>query len=257
MLYYRHTPAAPLSDFIELLWLYEKAAPSHDSERVLPTGTVELVINLGDRASDGFDALIAGPHSRFFVLDTSRPISVIGAHFRPGGAFPFLALPLHELRNQHVALDALRGAHVAELRERLLAAQGPEARLVLLERLLTSWLRDSRARHPVVGHALAAFEGASRRIGDVVEETGVSSRRFIRLFSDEVGLTPKSFCRVRRFQRTVTRLQGVRTVDWADIALACGYCDQAHMIHDFRDFSGLSPSSYLSRRVEHMNHVPQ
>ena len=190
MLYRRHTPSAPLSDFIELLWLYEKPVPSHDSERVLPTGTVELVINLGDRASDGFDALVAGPHSRFFVLDTSRPISVMGAHFRPGGAFPFLALPLDELRNQHVALDALWGARAAELRERLLAARGPEARLLLLERLLTSWLRDPRAGHPVVGPALAAFEGASRRIGDVVEETGVSSRRFIRLFGDEVGLTP-------------------------------------------------------------------
>ena len=149
------------------------------------------------------------------------------------------------------------GARAAELRDRLVAARRPKARLLLLERLLTSWLRDPRAGHPVVGHALAAFEGASRRIGDVVEETGISSRRFIRLFSDEVGLTPKSFCRVRRFQRTVARLQSARTVDWADIALACGYCDQAHMIHDFRDFSGLSPTRYLSRHVEHMNHVPQ
>jgi AraC-like DNA-binding protein len=255
MLYRRHTLVPPLSHFVELLWLFE-AAPSHSRERVLPTGTVELVINLGD-SSDGFDAVVAGPHSRFFVLDTSRPVSVIGAHFRPGGAFPFLKLPLDELRNQHVALDALWGARATELRERLLAAQGPEARLLLLERLLGSWLHGARAGHSVVGHALAAFERGPRRIGGVVEGTGLSSRRFIRLFSDEVGLTPKSFCRVRRFQRTVTRLHGLRAVDWAETALACGYYDQAHMIHDFRDFSGLSPASYLSRRVEHMNHVPQ
>ena len=128
---------------------------------------------------------------------------------------------------------------------------------MLLERLLNSWLRGPRTGHPVVGHALSAFKGGSRRIGDVVAETGLSSRRFIRLFSDEVGLTPKSFCRVRRFQRTVARLHGLRAVDWAETALACGYYDQAHMIHDFRDFSGLSPASYLSCRVEHMNHVPQ
>jgi AraC-like DNA-binding protein len=256
MLYRRHTPAPPLSDFVELLWLFE-VAPSHTQERVLPTGTVELVINLGDRASVGFDALVAGPHTRYFVLDTSQPISIIGAHFRPGGAFPFLALPLDELRNQHVLLDVLLGARAGELRERLLAVQCPEARLWLLERILGAWLRDGRAGHAMVGHALAAFEGGARRIGEVVEEIGFSSRRFIRLFSDEVGLTPKSFCRVRRFQRTVARLHGARSVDWAETALACGYYDQAHMIHDFRDFSGLSPSSYLSRRVEHMNHVPQ
>src|SRR5262245_44931504 len=163
MLYRRHTPTPPLSHFVELLWLFE-AAPSHARERVLPSGTVELVINLGDRAGDGFNAVVAGPHSRFFVLDTSRPISVIGVHFRPGGAFPFLALPLDELRNQHVALDALWGTRATELRERLLAAQGPEARLLLLERLLGSWLHGMRAGHPVVGHALAAFAGGPRRI---------------------------------------------------------------------------------------------
>jgi AraC-like DNA-binding protein len=257
MLYRRHTPAPPLSEFVELLWLFENTAPSHASERVLPTGTVELVINLGDRAGDGFDALMAGPHERFFVLDTARPISVIGAHFRPGGAYPFLALPLDELQNRHVALADLWGVRATELRERLLAAEGAEPRLLVLERLLSSWLCGSRSGRGVVGHALAAFERGPRRIADVVDECGVSPRRFIRLFSDEVGLTPKAFCRVRRFQRTVALLHRSPAVDWAETAVACGYYDQSHMIHDFRDFSGLSPTDYLSRHIEHMNHVPQ
>jgi methylphosphotriester-DNA--protein-cysteine methyltransferase len=80
----------------------------------------------------------------------------------------------------------------------------------------------------------------------------------IRLFSEEVGLTPKSFCRIRRFQRAVSLLHRAQVVDWADTALACGYCDQSHMIHDFRDFAaGLSPAQYLSRRSALMKHVPQ
>jgi AraC-like DNA-binding protein len=257
MLHRRHTPAAPLSHCVELLWLFESGARSYASERVLPTGTVELVINLGDRSVDGFDAIVCGPHSHFFVLDTSRPISVIGVHFRPGGAFPFLALPLDELRNQHVPLEALWGASAVELRERLIATQGVEARLLLLERFLASRLPGARLGHGAVAHALAAFDRRPQRIADVVDGTGFSARRFIRLFGDEVGLTPKSFCRIRRFQRTVALLHHAQAVDWADTALACGYCDQSHMIHDFRDFSGLSPASYLSRRVEHMNHVPQ
>jgi AraC-like DNA-binding protein len=108
-----------------------------------------------------------------------------------------------------------------------------------------------------VGHALAAFRSGSRRIADVVEETGLSPRRFIRLFSDEVGLTPKSFCRIRRFQRAVALLHEAEEIDLAGAALACGYYDQSHMIHDFQDFAGLSPASYRSRRDLHMNHVPQ
>jgi AraC-like DNA-binding protein len=256
MIYRRHVPRSPLSEFIELLWLFENAAPSHASERVLPTGTVELVINLHQRTGS-FDAIVAGPHSRFFVLDTSRPAAIIGVHFKPSGAFPFLALPVDELRNRHVSLEALWGGRATELRERLLAAEGAEARLLLLERALLSLLQRPHSRHAAVGHALAVFRRGPRRIADVVDETGLSPRRFIRLFSDEVGLTPKSFCRIRRFQRTVALLHRAPAVDWADTALACGYSDQSHMIHDFQDFAGLSPANYLARRTEHMNHVPQ
>jgi len=255
MTYCLYRPRPPLSDFVELLWLFERPVPSHGSERVLPTGTTELVIDLG--GDPGFDAVVAGPHTRFFVLDTSRPSAVIGAHFKPGGAFAFLGLPVDELHNCHVPLDALWGRRVAELRERLLAVEGAEARLRLLERLLLARLDRDRRSHAAVGHALAAFRTGQRRIGDVVDETGLSPRRFIRLFSDAVGLTPKAFCRVRRFQRTVARLHRVTTVDWADTAVACGYYDQAHMIHDFQDFAGLKPTAYLARRTQHMNHVPQ
>ncbi|MGZ3340422.1 MAG: AraC family transcriptional regulator [Reyranella sp.] len=255
MIYRRHVPRSPLSEFVELLWLFESAAPSHVSERVLPTGTVELVINLREGAGS-FDSVIAGPHSRFFVLDTSQPSSLIGIHFRPGGAFPFLALPMDELRNRHVSLEVLWGGRAVALRERLLATEGAEARLLLLERALL-FLQQPHFRHAAVSHALTAFRRGSRRIADVVDETGLSPRRFIRLFSDEVGLTPKSFCRIRRFQRTVALLHQVHAVDWAETALACGYSDQSHMIHDFQDFAGLSPTTYLSRRTEHMNHVPQ
>src|SRR5258708_40319707 len=114
----RHRPRFPLSGFIELLWLFENGAPSHASERGLPTGTVELVINLHERTGS-FDALVAGPHSRFFVLDTSRPAAIIGVHFKPSGAFPFLALPVDELRNRHVLVEALAGRRDDAVRERL------------------------------------------------------------------------------------------------------------------------------------------
>ena len=257
MIYRRHTPRPPLSEFIEQLWLLENATPSHASERVLPTGTIELVINLRDEKAPDFDAVVAGPHTRFFVLDTSRPESVIGVHFRPSGAYPFFALPMDELRNRQVALEALWGSRATELRERLLAAGTGEAKLLLLERALLSLLHRPHSRHAAIGHALAAFRRGPRRIADVVDETGMSQRCFIRRFSDEVGLTPKAFCRIRRFQRAVALLHCTQDVDWAETALCCGYYDQSHMIHEFRELAGLSPADYLSRRTLRMNHVPQ
>jgi AraC-like DNA-binding protein len=256
MIYRHHRPRPPLSDFVELLWLFERPAPPHGSERVLPTGTTELVINLGD-SDRSFDAVVAGPHSRYFVLDTGQPTAVIGAHFKPGGAFAFLGVPGDALHNSHVHLDALWGPRVAIIRERLLAVADPAGRLMLLERLLLAELDRDRRSHGAVSHALAAFRTGQRRIGEVVDETGLSPRRFIRLFSDEVGLTPKAFCRIRRFQRAVGLLHGVTEVDWADTAVACGYYDQSHMIHDFQAFAGLKPTAYLARQATYVNHVPQ
>ena len=234
--------------FLELLWLFENAASSHASERVLPTGTVELVINLGETAGS-FDAVVAGPHSRFFVLDTSRPSSIIGVHFKPGGAFPFFALPVDELRNRHVPLEALWAGRTAELRERLLAAEGAGGQAPCCWSVCCCPGCSGRSpRHAAVGHALAAFRRrAGARIADVVDETGLSPRRFIGLFSDEVGLDAQVVLPHPVASSAPWRCSIACTpLDWAETALACGYCDQSHMIHDFQDFAGLSPAS-LSR----------
>ena len=90
----------------------------------------------------------------------------------------------------------------------------------------------------------------------MTERIGLSPRRFIQVFREEVGLTPKLFCRIRRFQEVLGLIGRGQHVEWAEVALACGYFDQAHFIHDFRAFSGLNPKAYLAHRGEHLNHVP-
>jgi AraC-like DNA-binding protein len=95
-----------------------------------------------------------------------------------------------------------------------------------------------------------------RRVSDVSGEIGLSPRRFIEVFKQQVGLTPKLFCRVRRFQRVLRRIYRREEVEWADLALSCGYFDQAHFIHDFKAFSGINPTAYVAAGGRHQNHVP-
>jgi AraC-like DNA-binding protein len=90
----------------------------------------------------------------------------------------------------------------------------------------------------------------------VTGKIGMSQRRVAQLFHEQVGVSPKTFHRVRRFQHTLLRLRGVRQVDWADLAVECGYYDQAHLSHDFRQIAGMTPSAYLAAATEHLNHVP-
>jgi len=295
MLYRLYSPPPPLGHFVELLWLCEGFRPAHPRERLLPTGTIEIVIHLREdhiltygrrdvlRPFTLSGSVVCGAHSEFFVIDTASQDGVMGVHFRPGGAYPFLRLPSGELHNHHVDLSSLWGRQAAsELRERLLAAPTPEGKLRILEQALLEQARGGFARHPAVAYALREFQAApgGRTIGEVTERTGFSARRFIDLFEKEVGLTPKLFCRVQRFQRVLqeihtgpdssgpdshvngssaagsTKAGNGKSIDWVSLALNCGYYDQAHFIHDFRAFSGINPSTYLAAHTAHTNHVP-
>ncbi|WP_243354377.1 DUF6597 domain-containing transcriptional factor [Bacillus litorisediminis] len=269
-LFRTYRPQPPLSDFINLFWLYQGYYPPHELERVLPDGSIELIINLEKDLIRVYDqqnyerfqsfrgSLISGPHSVFAVVDTACQASTIGVHFKPGGAFPFLKIPANELCNEHVSLDTLWGTKAAELREQLLEAESPIAKFQILEQSLLKTITSPSSHHPAVVFALKHFQACPHqwKMADVTEQIGISSRRFIQVFKEEVGLTPKQFCRIQRFQNVLRVIKGREQVDWTDMALSCGYYDQAHFIRDFRSFSGLSPTAYHSQLVKHHNHVP-
>jgi AraC-like DNA-binding protein len=270
MLYRSWFPKPPLAAFVHQLWLYQGAVNvTHAKERLLPDGSMELVIDLREdriRIYDRDDperfesrrgSVLIGAHSNFFVIDTESQASVMGVHFRPGGAFPFVGRrPAGELHNLHVSLQDLWGAEASFLRERLLATPSPEEKFRIVEQALTARAACPLAHHPAVSFALQQLDNGARPVGSVLERIGLSQRRFIQLFTTQVGLTPKLFCRVRRFQRVLRRIRGHRDFDWIDVALACGYFDQSHLIHDFQAFSGMTPTAYMTARTEHLNHVP-
>jgi len=238
---------------VELLWLCQGDAPAHAQERVLPTGTTELVIGLGE---DTWGPVISGAHSQSFVIDTALQAAIMGVHFRPGGAFPFLNLPAGELHNAHVPLEAIWGRAAVGLHDRLRDAKTVADKFRVLERALLAQLVKPLARHPAVAFALKRFQNGARTVGDVTDRIGLSPRRFIQRFTAEVGLTPKLFCRIQRFQQVLDLVERVPRVQWAAVAVACGYYDQAHFIHDFQAFSGFKPTDYLQVRGPHRNHVP-
>lgn len=258
-----YIPGPPLSDFVEMFWQYDGLDPPHARERCLPSGTVEIVVGLGDDRRNAYrpmascGPLVCGAHSGFFVVDTADQASTMGVHFRPGGAFPFLG-PAAELRDARVPLEALWGAEAARLRDRLLDAATVEARFHVLEQTLIARATKPLERHPAVAFALEQFRSVPQRlrVSEAARLSGFSQRRFIRLFDDEVGLTPKLFCRIQRFQRVLRLAEHAHRVQWADVALECGYFDQAHLINDFRAFSGVTPTAYLASRGDHFSHLP-
>jgi AraC-like DNA-binding protein len=247
------TPA--LAPFVSCFWSYEGYAAPHARERLLPTGNMGLFFTLD---SEGRVAAgVSGAYSEAVMLDTSRPFSIIGVEFKAGGGFPFFGGPSDELHNCSASLDEVWGAAGASLRDRLWDATTPQQRFRIVQQALLASRRDRLAPHRAVRYALAAFAttpGAGR-VDEVAAGIGISARRFTDVFRSEVGLSPKAFCRIRRFNEVLTRIERRSEVDWADVALSCGYFDQAHFNHDFRAFSGLSPSDYLRNRISRLHVV--
>jgi len=250
-------PNLPLTPYVECVWHSENAAPLQCAERVLPDGRFHLLLNLGAGA-----AAVAGLRSQHVVIDPARLSSVMGVVFRPGGARAFLAAPAVDFCDQTVQLDLVWGRRSADLLlDRLREAWTAEARLRIVEEALANRMRTFKEKHlsmqPIMQHVLHVFGNAPhiRTVADVSREIGWSRRWLSQAFAEQVGITPKRYCRLVRFQHVVREIASQRSVDWADIALAGGFCDQAHLVHEFRAFSGLSPETFLASERPFPNHV--
>jgi AraC-like DNA-binding protein len=256
-----HKPGLPLSQYVELMWWIASDGTGPARQRVYPDGTMALVIHLKKSTVDFFiDAeaysvrvpTITGPYSRSFHIDGSRPSSMIGILFRPGAARAFFPVAAHELHNIDIALSDLYPDDADRLLNDVCAANDADARFAVLERYLCRRLREAMPIHPAVRYAVGQLmrEGGMANVRRIQVETGVSHTRMIQLFREHVGLTPKLFCRVRRFRAVLQGIGKGSPVNWAELAAECGYFDQAHLIRDFRVFAGMTPATYRRETPE-------
>ncbi|NUP33782.1 MAG: AraC family transcriptional regulator [Streptomycetaceae bacterium] len=238
------------------------------AELVLPNGGLQLLVNLdrdelgsrtagADRLTRG--AALQGPQSGPVVVEPEQQRAVVWAAFHTAGAGPFAGVPLGAVRERLVGLEDLWGRGGAVLRERLLeavAAGGPQACLRELEAALAEVAAPERAPDPAVRMAAARLDrGVS--VAEAADGIGWTTRRLSAGFATQVGLSPKRYARIRRFQRLLARVNGdPESPDWALLAAEVGYHDQAHLIHEFRALAGMTPTAYAPRSAAALNHVP-
>ena len=263
-------PRPALRPFVKTLWAAGPAtSPRVDGvgrERVLPTGEMHLVFRLSDhplRLFESIDdpegrtishAIVGGVRASFYVRDVSEPVCSVGAQLHPSASALLFGVPAEELAGRHTPLDDLWGTAAPEARQ-LLQVESPERQLEILEELLAARLPRVRALHPAVAHALERFT-TNVSVHEVVREGGWSHRRFIELFRNAMGVTPKLYTRLLRFQRTIRRLAADPRASWVDVALESGYSDQPHFNREFREFAGVTPGEYRALAPSHAHHVP-
>jgi len=253
-------PPPALAKYIERFW-YLNGAPSHQQQQVLPTGSIELVFNLcgndlifrnrqhHDKHTSLSGAVVSGIFTGPLFVESQR--QMMGIHFKPGGAFRFLGTPANALANTQVDLNTLWGIAATNLHAQLSEEVNITRRLHLLESALVARLQKSEEESEGVQKAIQILtsDTCETKIRDLAVRLGFSQRHFIMKFSTQVGVTPKVFERLQRFQRALNLTYGNVTPNWASVAAECGYYDQSHLIHDIQTLSGMTPAELHHQRL--------
>jgi AraC-like DNA-binding protein len=248
-------PPPPLADCVLELWeMRIPELPGTSRVRILPNACVDIVLYASEPSrGEGPAAIVAPPHRSYVVGSTLRSFivrsvgwrHVIGASLRPEGVRPLLGLPAAVIGESVAFLHDVIGAEAGVIEGRVLdgPADSAMARLaqVLVERRRSAAPPDETANRAV--HLVHSARGR-KRIDALVADLNISPRRLERNFLTHVGMSPKLFSRLVRFDRAVRDLSARGTTPWSQFALAHGYADQAHFINEFREFAGLTPSEF-------------
>lgn len=235
---------------------YFAGEPAHPRERVFPNGRLELIVHLGERYSlvDGSRTELC-PVACFTGLISSSMVvqappggsRVLGLRLHPAGAYALLGRPLSELSGLTVDLRDLLGCAADELVERCHEAASAEERLRVTARWVAERVARSRRVEPPIAWTASQIERAQGAvsIGRLRERVGLSSRRLVAAFREQIGVAPKLFARIHRVHRVLAALHG-GAGPLADVALDAGYYDQPHMNAELRELTGLAPSEFLA-----------
>jgi len=260
MKFHQQKPSSLLAPFIKSYWMIENAMAEgrQHVQRIVPTGLLELSFYLKDRplVSDNKKqvsekAVVTGQFKDFFDIRISGRLSLFSIYFYPHGLALFLNIPLKELQNQTIPLRFLVKSLVGEVEEQLAATSSFQERIHIIEGFLLQRLKmqHNRVHHPRVMHSMALINRSKGMldIDFLAGEACLSRKQFERIFQEYVGISPKQFLRIIRFQNAIYTKSFKKDISLTELAFACGYYDQSHMISDFIKFSGQTPGDYFSQ----------
>lgn len=183
---------------------------------------------------------------RYMHMQPGKELGFISVFFTPQGAAHFFGPAIRELNNGITGLQLIWKI-AAEIEERILAATNSDQRSVLLQQYLLKRKPENENPDRAVEYCIKQIEEAKGqiRIESLADETGISKRQLLRRFDLYTGISPKTLARKIKFMNAVIKLKKHSMESLTAIAYETGYYDQAHFIHDFREYSGLTPSQYL------------
>jgi AraC-like DNA-binding protein len=254
MLYVDYAPSPALRPFVDRLWTLDGPEDAGELAPILPDGHPELIVHCGDpfvELREGGERrvqspiLVAGQLRQAVRIAPFGHTHVVGARLRPDGAAAIFGGSLDELTGRIVDCAAVDRLLARRLNDHVMPQRSAIGRVRALDCVLRNHVGPQRVDRLV---AEACTIGVGRRgivsVGDVAAGVGLSVRQLERRFVARVGLPPKLFLRVIRFQEVLRAIGPAKTDDWAGLAVDHGFYDQSHFVADFKAFTGRSPSAW-------------
>lgn len=269
MEFHHYIPSFPLSQFVENFIYYKGYDPEHNFERFLPDGNAYLVIDLTESPKAIYDNFtlkeiqhcrkvwFSGIRTKFITIPSGRENEMFVITFQKGRCYPFVDIPMNELTDYTVDGELVLSTEILNMRDALLGITLPQQRFLHAEEYLVRTFSKKLILNPVIEFSINRIIQSPDQlsINFLTSKVGYSQKHFIKLFKDYVGLSPKSFLKVIRFQKAIQEIETTQKANWARIAIECGFFDQAHFINDFKAFSGYTPNEYLQTKTSYANYV--
>lgn len=259
-------PPSPLNFFIEEYFYHKDYIPPHKMEKFLPDGAIYLIIDLSNWPKKLYDnddyskftdfnaGWLSGIRKYYLTIQADGGEMIV-IRFKPFGAASFFQLPMSEFQDKVIELDLLWGSKFMDLRDQLINLP-LEQKFPALDSFLSGQLNVDSRFLPLMEYAVENLSQSNVSLPELVNRTGYSHKHFIEIFKKNVGVTPKSFNRIMKFQKALLSIEKSKQIDWSEISYSCGFYDQAHFINEFRNFSGINPGQYLVEKGETLNWVP-
>lgn len=265
-----HIPRYPLNQFIAHFYYFTGFNPEHTIDRFLPDGEVQIIFDLTDYPKYIYDNFtlkeiqscqnvwFSGFRTEPITIPSGRESEMLIVQFRKGRTMPFLCEPMHHLTNYVVDAELVLKADILNIRYALLEAATPAKKFKLLEDHLLKCYLSKLNENPFVDFAIAKIMASPDQmsIKTIAQKSGYSQKHLIKMFREAVGVTPKAFLKVIRFQKTIHQIESNIHVNWAAIADDCGFFDQSHFIADFKLYSGFTPTEYMQQKGDFLNYIP-
>jgi len=252
--FYTFTPSSPLASHIHSYWILERDDEVSSVERIVPTGCIQLIFyrsghmwSLTDKTFQP-RAFLGGQYNLYTDIEAAGSLSMIVIVFRPLGVKSFFDFPLSDIAQSVLSIEDMPDPIWKELEERLFEIVQPEQIISMIEYYLTRKLfSDSDYNLKRLSAAVTLVSQQSdRKVSDMAAESCLSVKQFKRLFTQYVGLQPKEFIRIMRFQRALYYMEHFPSMSFSQIAFECGYYDASHLVKEFKQLSGYTPTDFSS-----------